>query len=189
MQFVTNISTRYALTNSSELQPRLVQLALSLLEPSEGGAEDRVKALLPVGEASRGEAEAAHPHYLSHRPGRTWGRGSAGDTGAWHGSLLLLPLTDMDWSDWHKINIPGCSRARRYFAAGRAVNDGRHETLGWHYGIMHRGRLLGYTVICSHCSQRFYIREADPCLELSTACSLYTLRNCTMHSLYPIAHL
>ena len=136
MQFLT----RYifikinALTNSSELQPRLVQLALSLLEPSEGGAEDRVKALLPVGEASRGEAEAAHPHYLSHCPGRTWGRGSAGDTGAWHRSLLLLPLTDMDWSDWHKINIPGCSRARRYFAAGRAVNDGRHETLGWHYG-------------------------------------------------------
>ena len=74
----------------------------------------------------------------------------------------------MDWSDWaakHKINIPGC-RARRYLAAGRAVNDGRHETLCWHYGIMHRGRLLGYRVICSHCSQRFFTREADPCLEL-----------------------
>ena len=90
---------------------------------------------------------------------------------SWGHSLLqlLLPLTAMDWSDWaakHKINIPGCSRARRYPAAGRAVNDGRHETLCWHYGIMHRGRLLGYRVICSHCSQRLFTREADPCLEL-----------------------
>lgn len=115
---------------------------------------------------------------------RGWGRPPAlsltsprEDMGAWlsrgHGGVARFTapaaLTNMDWSDWeakHKINIPGCSRARRYFAAGRAVNDGRHETLGWHYGIMHRGRLLGYTVICSHCSQRFYTREADPCLEL-----------------------